>query len=79
MGTLARAALDRHGDTEKLGVKFNTDFAFMGSEEAEEDMQQSFVLIDDGNQALRAFGVKFNKVSEFVSEAHVDSPSFSNN
>ena len=54
------------GDTEKIVVTFNADFAFMGSEEVEEDMQPGLVMYDDGKQVFWAFGGRSKKDSESV-------------
>ena len=45
-------------DREKLGVIFSADSAFMGSEEAEEDMQPSLIMYDDSKGAFCAAGVR---------------------
>ena len=39
-------------DREKLGITISADFAFMGSEEAEEDMQPCLVIFDDSKRAF---------------------------
>ena len=39
---------------EKLGVTFSADYAFMGLEEAEEDMQPSLIMYDDQQGAFWA-------------------------
>ena len=44
-------------DRKKLGVTFSADSAFMGSEEAEEDMQPSLIMYDDNKGAFWAAGV----------------------
>jgi hypothetical protein len=51
-------------EREKLGVTMNIDFAFMGSEEAEEDMQPALVMYDDHKLAFWAAGVKTKAVTE---------------
>ena len=44
-------------DREKLGVTFSADYAFMGSNEAEEGMQPSLIMYDDSKGASWAAGV----------------------
>lgn len=51
-------------DREKLGVTFSADYAFMSSEEAEEDMQPSLIMYDDHRGAFRAAGVRATGVNE---------------
>ena len=51
-------------DREKLGITVNADFAFMGPEEAEEDMQPSIVIYDDNKDAFWAMGIKTKAVTE---------------
>ena len=41
-------------DHEKLGVTVSSDYAFMGSEEADEKMQPSLVILDDDKEAFWA-------------------------
>ena len=53
-------------DMEKLGVTFSADYAFMGSEEAEKDMQPSLIMYDDDKGAFWAAGVRAKGVSEAV-------------
>ena len=51
---------------EKLGVTWNADYAFMGSEEAEEGMQPTLIMYDDDKQSFWALGVKQKGVTESV-------------
>ena len=53
-------------DREKLVVTFSADDAFMGSEEAEEDMQPSLIMHDDQKGAFWAAGVRAKGVNEAV-------------
>ena len=53
-------------DRERIGITVNADFAFMGSEEAEEDMQPSLVIYDDHASAFWALGVRNKTVTEQV-------------
>ena len=53
-------------DREKLGIVTSADFAFMGSEEAEEDMQPSLVVFDDDKEAFWAIGVRTKTVTEQI-------------
>ena len=53
-------------DRERIGITVNADFAFMGSEEAEEDMQPSLVIYDDHAGAFWALGVRAKTVTEQV-------------
>ena len=54
---------DEPSDRERLGVTVSADYAFMGSEEKEEGMQPSFVMLDDGKKAFWAIGVAAKEVS----------------
>ena len=60
----------------KLGVTFSADYAFMGSKEAEEDMQPSLIMYDDSKGAFRAAGVRAKGVTEAVvtGEVHEGHP-----
>ena len=49
---------------EKLGITLSADFAFVGSEAVEEDMQPSLVVFDDDKEAFWAIGVRTNMVTE---------------
>ena len=53
-------------DRERLGITFSADFAFLGPEEAEEDMQPSLVMYDDDKKAFWAAGVMSKEVTEPV-------------
>ena len=53
-------------DREKLGITISADFAFMGSGEAEEDMQPCLVIFDDSKRAFWAIGVRSKAVTEPV-------------
>ena len=53
-------------DRERLGVTWNADYAFMGSEEAEEGMQPTLVMYDDDKKSFWAMGVKQKGVTEQV-------------
>ena len=53
-------------DRERLGVTFSADFAFMGAEEAEEEMQPSLIMYDDDKKAFWAAGVQSKAVSESI-------------
>ena len=39
-------------DRERLGITFSADYALMGAEEAEEEMQPSLIMYDDHNSAF---------------------------
>ena len=51
-------------DREKMGVTISCDYAFMGSEEADENMQPSLVIFDDDKEAFWAIGVNSKSVTE---------------
>ena len=53
-------------DRERLGVTWNADYAFMGSEEAEEGMQPTLIMYDDSKQSFWALGVRQKGVTESV-------------
>ena len=53
-------------DREWLGVTWNADCAFIGSEEAEEGMQPTLVMYDDDRKSFWAMGVKQTGVTEQV-------------
>ena len=53
-------------DREKLGVTLSADSAFLGSEEAEEDMQPSSGMYDDDKKVFWAVGVQSKAVNELV-------------
>ena len=55
-------------DPEKLGITVSADYAFMVSEEKEEGMQPSLVMLDDGKKAFWAIGVAAKEVSEPIVE-----------
>ena len=65
-----RARLAPHicelADREKLGITVSAVFAFMGSEEAEEDMQPSLAVFDDDKEAFWAIGVRTKTVTEQI-------------
>ena len=48
----------------RLGVTVSCDYAFMGSEEAEEEMQPSLVIFDDDKESFWAIGVGSKAVTE---------------
>ena len=52
-----KAGLAQHkvepADRERLGVSFSADYAFTGSDEAEEGMQPTLVMSDDDQMAFR--------------------------
>ena len=56
----ARLAQHKTGDPdrERLGITWNANYAFMGSEEAEEGMQPTLVMYDDDKKSFWAIGVK---------------------
>ena len=45
-------------DRERLGITVSADYALMGSEEAEEEMQPSLLMSDDHKGALWVAGVR---------------------
>ena len=51
-------------DRERLGVTFSADYAFMGSEEADEGMQPTLVMYDNDKMAFWAPGVAKKEVNE---------------
>ena len=53
-------------DRERLGITFSADYAFMGAEEAEEEMQPSLIMYDDHKGAFWAAGVRAKGVSESI-------------
>ena len=53
-------------DREKIGVMFSAGYVFMGSEQAEEDMQPSLIMYDDDKGACWAAGVRAKGVREAV-------------
>ena len=53
-------------DRERLGVAFSADYAFIGLEEAEEEMQHSLIMHDDHKGAFWAAGVCAKGVSEAI-------------
>ena len=53
-------------DREKLGITFSADYAFMNSDEVEEDMQPSLIMYDDSKGAFWAAGVQAKGASEAV-------------
>ena len=56
--------LHKNADKEKLGITISCDYALMGSEEADENMQPSLVRFDDDKEAFWAIGVKSKTVTE---------------
>ena len=65
-----RARLATHicepADREKLSITVSADFAFMGSEDAEEDMQPSLVVSDGNKEAFWAICVRTKTVTEQI-------------
>ena len=59
-------------DRERLGVTWNADYAFMGSEEAEEGMQPTLIMYDDDKRSFWALGVRRKGVSDSVVKFCVD-------
>ena len=53
-------------DRERIGITFSAAYAFMGAEEAEENMQPSLVMYDDAKKAFWALGVDRKGPSEPV-------------
>ena len=57
-----KARLDQHRlddpNRERLGITWSADYAFMGSEEAEEGMQPTLVMYDDDKESFWAIGVQ---------------------
>ena len=51
-------------DREGLVVTVGCDSAFMGAEEADEEMQPSLVIFDDGKEAFSAIGTRTKTVIE---------------
>ena len=70
----ARLAQHRVDDPnrERLGVTWNADYAFMGSEEAEEGMQPTLIMYDDDKRSFWALGVWRKGVSDLVVKFCVD-------
>ena len=53
-------------DREKLGVTLSADYAFMNSDEIEEDMRPSLIMYDDSKGAFWAAGVRWeNGIREY--------------
>ena len=53
-------------ERDKLGITFSADIAFMGSEEAGEDMQSSFVMYDDDEKAFCVASMQSKAVTETI-------------
>ena len=51
-------------DREKIGITVHSDYAFMGSEEADENIQPSLVIYDDSKDSFWAVGVRTKTVTE---------------
>ena len=58
---------------ERLRVTWNADYAFMGSEEAEESMQPTLVMYDDDKQSFWALGVRQKGASDATVKYCVES------
>ena len=43
---------------QRLGVAWNTDYAFMGAEEAKDGMRPTLVMYDDNKQSFWVLGVR---------------------
>ena len=54
---MAQHRVEPEKDKERLGVTWNADYAFMGSEEKEEGMMPTLVMYDDNKQSFWAIGV----------------------
>ena len=71
-----KARLAQHkvepADRVRLGVTFSADYAFPGSEEAEEGTQPTLVVYDDDKIAWWALGVAKREVNEPVVKYVVD-------
>ena len=53
-------------DRERLGATVNMDYAFMTTEEAEEEMQPTLVIFDDDKESLWALGVEQKGATERI-------------
>ena len=71
-----KAGLARHRveteERERLGVTLSADYAFMGSEEAEEAMQAILFMYDDDKKAIWALGVSKKETTEPIVKWRVD-------
>ena len=59
-------------ERERQGVTLSADYAFMGSEEAEEGMQPTLTMYDDDKEASWALGVSKKGVTEPILKWCVD-------
>ena len=53
-------------ESERSGVTVHIDYAFMTTEEANEEMQLTFVILDDDKKAMWALGVEQKGVEEGI-------------